>query len=71
MTYLIVDKIHEDYPELMQDQYWNTLVPKQLPFTIASEKYREDCPQLSTAKLNITEVDAEVLPPGLRHVRCL
>lgn len=44
----------------MQDQYWNTLVPKQLPFTVASEKYREDIPQSSTANMNITEVDAEI-----------
>ncbi|GJQ86621.1 hypothetical protein Trydic_g15725 [Trypoxylus dichotomus] len=66
VTYLIVDKIHEDYPKLMQDQYWNTLVPRQLPFTVASEKYREDCPQSSTAKMSITEVDAEVLPEDFR-----
>ncbi|KAI4463365.1 bestrophin [Holotrichia oblita] len=68
VTYLIVDKIHEDYPQLMQDQYWNTLVPKQLPFTVASEKYREDIPQSSTANMSITEVDAEILPDGLLNV---
>ncbi|KAK9702823.1 Bestrophin, RFP-TM, chloride channel [Popillia japonica] len=69
VTYLIVDKIHEDYPQLMQDQYWNTLVPKQLPFTVASEKYREDIPQSSTANMNITEVDAEISlsPKGPEH----
>jgi hypothetical protein len=30
MSYLIVDEMHNDHPELLKDQYWNE-IPKQLP----------------------------------------
>lgn len=30
MSYLIVDEMHNDHPELLKDQFWNE-VPKQLP----------------------------------------
>ncbi|XP_070494162.1 bestrophin-2a-like [Chironomus tepperi] len=30
MSYLIVDEMHNDHPELLKDQFWNE-IPKQLP----------------------------------------
>nr|XP_022910491.1 bestrophin-1-like [Onthophagus taurus] len=64
VSYLIVDKIHEEHPKLMQDQYWNSSVPRHLPYTIGSEKYIEDIPNHSTDKMTVTKDEAEVLPPG-------
>lgn len=68
MTLLIVDKLYEQHPQLMQDQYWRDLVPEQLPFTVASQKYVDDCPQASTANMNITSIGATIVAPVLRKV---
>ena len=68
MTLLIVDKMHEHYPQLTQDQYWRDLIPQQLPFTVASKKYVDDYPQASTAKINLTATDSTIVAPVLRKV---
>nr|CAD7586578.1 unnamed protein product [Timema genevievae] len=39
-AYMIVDEMHEEHPELLKDQYWDEVVPKDLPYTVASEIYR-------------------------------
>ena len=36
MSYLIVDEMHNEHPELLKDQYWNE-IPKNLP-----DKHKED-----------------------------
>jgi len=32
VSYLIVDEMHEEYPDLMQDKYWDQIYPKELPY---------------------------------------
>ncbi|XP_068083497.1 bestrophin-2 [Anabrus simplex] len=64
VSYLIVDEMHHEHPELIKDQYWDEVFPTQLPYTVASEQYREQHPQASTANIEITKADAE--PTNLR-----
>ena len=33
---------HEETPELLQDKYWDLTIPKDIPYTIAAEKYKAD-----------------------------
>ncbi|KAG8247976.1 bestrophin-2-like [Homalodisca vitripennis] len=40
-AYMIVDEMHEDEPEVVKDVYWDEIVPKELPYTIASAGYRK------------------------------
>lgn len=46
-AYMIVDEMHEEHPELLKDQYWEEVVPKDLPYTVASEHYRRHEPPCS------------------------
>lgn len=39
-AYMIVDEMHEEHPELLKDQFWEEVVPRSLPYTIASEPSR-------------------------------
>lgn len=36
MSYLIVDEMHNEHPELLKDQYWNEM-PKKLPDRVVDE----------------------------------
>lgn len=38
VSYLIVDDMHSDYPELLRDNHWND-VDFQLPYTRASKNF--------------------------------
>jgi len=56
--YLIVD--HEDAPELLQDKHWAECIPKEIPYTIAAEKYKkEEFVGSAEATLAIKESDKE------------
>ncbi|XP_063218444.1 bestrophin-4-like [Bacillus rossius redtenbacheri] len=44
-AYMIVDEMHEEHPELLKDQYWDEVVPRDLPYTVASEHYRRSEPK--------------------------
>nr|CAH7746524.1 unnamed protein product [Callosobruchus chinensis] len=46
-SYMIVDEMHEEHPELLKDQFWDDVVPKELPYTVASEHYRKEEPKCS------------------------
>ncbi|CAH1997128.1 unnamed protein product [Acanthoscelides obtectus] len=46
-SYMIVDEMHEEHPELLKDQFWDEVVPKELPYTVASEHYRKEEPKCS------------------------
>ncbi|XP_064077405.1 bestrophin-4-like [Macrobrachium nipponense] len=35
ISYMIVDEMHEEHPELIQDIYWEEVFPAELPYTIA------------------------------------
>lgn len=66
-AYMIVDEMHEEHPELLKDQYWDDVVPKDLPYTIASEHYRKYEPRGSAEDYKVKEQDA--LYANLLHSR--
>lgn len=57
-AYMIVDEMHEEHPELLKDQYWEDVVPKDLPYTVASEHYRRHEPPGSADHYKVKEADA-------------
>ncbi|XP_047740329.1 bestrophin-2, partial [Hyalella azteca] len=63
VSYLIVDEMHEDHPELIKDMYFEEVVPAALPYTVATEHYRTLPSQGSTANLQIPEHQQEILDP--------
>nr|XP_053626501.1 bestrophin-3-like [Cherax quadricarinatus] len=62
VSYLIVDEMHSEHPELIQDMYWDEVFPQELPYTIASEAFRREPPQGSTANIEVPETEQEFLP---------
>ncbi|ROT82589.1 putative Bestrophin-2, partial [Penaeus vannamei] len=62
VSYLIVDEMHSEHPELIQDMYWDEIFPQELPYTVASEQFRREPPQGSTAHIEVPEPDQEFLP---------
>ncbi|XP_030371286.1 bestrophin-2 isoform X2 [Scaptodrosophila lebanonensis] len=67
VSYLIVDEMHHDHPELLKDQYWDEVFPNELPYTIAAERFRENHPEPSTAKIEVSKNAA--MPSTLSAVR--
>lgn len=68
MSYLIVDEMHHEHPELIRDQYWDEIFPTELPY--AAEQPREDPPkpstdhiQLSAAQLQPSSVKIDEMVP--------
>lgn len=55
---MIVDQMHEEHPELFKDQYWEEVVPKELPYTVASECYRKGEPKGSAENYKVKEADS-------------
>ncbi|XP_055378516.1 bestrophin-4 isoform X2 [Condylostylus longicornis] len=53
VSYMIVDEMHHEHPELIKDQYWDQIFPNELPYTVASERFREEHPEPSTAKIEV------------------
>ena len=41
VSYLIVDEMHHEHPELVRDQYWDDVLPSELPYTLASQQFRD------------------------------
>ncbi|XP_050529530.1 bestrophin-4 isoform X2 [Daktulosphaira vitifoliae] len=67
-AYMIVDEMHEEHPELLKDQYWDEVVPKDLPYTVASEHYRRHEPKGSAEFYKVKESDAlyaNMAPPNI------
>lgn len=57
--------MHEENPELLKDQYWDEVVPKDIPYTIGSEHYRREEPKGSAEMIKLKPVDslyANLLP---------
>lgn len=67
VSYLIVDEMHHDHPELLKDQYWDEVFPNELPYTIAAERFRENHPEPSTAKIEVPKNAA--MPSAMSSVR--
>ncbi|XP_055535467.1 bestrophin-4 [Wyeomyia smithii] len=57
-SYMIVDEMHDEHPELLKDQYWEEVVPKDLPYTVASEHYRREEPKGSAEQYVVKESEA-------------
>lgn len=55
---MIVDEMHEEHPELLKDQYWDEVVPKDLPYTVGSEHYRREEPKGSADSYKVKDSDA-------------
>lgn len=58
VSYLIVDEMHHEHPELLKDQYWDEVLPNELPYTVATERFRETHPEPSTAKIEVPKASA-------------
>ncbi|XP_017773950.1 PREDICTED: uncharacterized protein LOC108560780 [Nicrophorus vespilloides] len=57
-SYMIVDEMHEEHPELLKDQFWDDVVPTDLPYTVASEHCRREEPKGSAEKYKVKTADA-------------
>ena len=64
VSYLIVDEMHQDHPELVRDQYWDEVFPMELPYTLAAEPFREQHPLPSTANISVMQSQADFIPPS-------
>ncbi|XP_063379731.1 uncharacterized protein LOC134666480 isoform X5 [Cydia fagiglandana] len=53
VSYMIVDEMHHEHPELIKDQYWDEVFPSELPYTLATENAREEHPEPSTARVAV------------------
>lgn len=56
VSYLVVDEMHNDHPELVRDQYWDAISPIKLPYRISNDPNyanvrQEEHPLYSTAKI--------------------
>jgi hypothetical protein len=69
VSYLIVDEMHHEHPELLKDQYWDEIFPAELPHTVASMKNKEEVPEASTANIDVSRNAAEVIPVVPSSVR--
>ena len=52
MSYLIVDEMHAEHPEMVRDQFWDDLYP-ELPYTAAAEETRTDTVMGGTANYQV------------------
>jgi hypothetical protein len=68
VSYLIVDEMHHEHPELIKDQYWDEVFPSEWPDTVAAEQFREEHPQPSTANIEVPKAAAEYIIPS--SVKC-
>ncbi|XP_017884204.1 bestrophin-4 isoform X2 [Ceratina calcarata] len=66
VSYLIVDEMHHEHPELIRDQYWDDVFPAELPYTAASQAFREEHPQPSTAGIQLSAAQQELQPSSVR-----
>ncbi|CAL1262178.1 unnamed protein product [Larinioides sclopetarius] len=61
VSYLIVDEMHQEHPELIKDQYWDEVMP-DLPYTAAAMPFYSEPPMGSAANLVIPPHEAEFVP---------
>ncbi|XP_011297701.1 bestrophin-4 [Fopius arisanus] len=66
VSYLIVDEMHHDHPELIRDQYWDEIFPVELPYTAAAQAFREEHPVASTAGIQLSAAQQELQPSSVR-----
>ncbi|XP_018311569.1 bestrophin-4 isoform X1 [Mycetomoellerius zeteki] len=66
VSYLIVDEMHHEHPELIRDQYWDEIFPAELPYTAAAQLYREEPPEPSTAGIQLSAAQQELQPSSIK-----
>ena len=54
--------MHAEHPELIRDQYWDAVLPDELPHTVASQPFRSSPYMGSTAHLEMSAEQAEPYP---------
>ncbi|CAG0922466.1 unnamed protein product [Notodromas monacha] len=55
-SYMIVDEMNDDYPDLVKDPYWEQVIPPNLPHTLeseAAEEHRPSPPDLLGSMLDV------------------
>ncbi|ROT82590.1 putative Bestrophin-2 [Penaeus vannamei] len=62
VSYLIVDEMHSEHPDLIQDMYWDEIFPQELPYTVAAEQFRKVAPQGSTYHIQVPDEEQDFLP---------
>ncbi|XP_001353161.2 bestrophin-4 [Drosophila persimilis] len=65
VSYLIVDEMHNDHPELVRDQYWDEVFPNELPY--AAEAQRAEHPEASTARMDLSKINTLTTAPYKAH----
>lgn len=50
ISYLIVDEVHENHPDLMKDAYWEEVVPDELPYTEAAKPTHHSEPFMGSTR---------------------
>ncbi|KAG7198266.1 hypothetical protein KM043_005669 [Ampulex compressa] len=66
VSYLIVDEMHHEHPQLLRDQYWDEIFPAELPYTAASQAFREEHPEPSTAGIQLSAAQQELQPSSVK-----
>ncbi|SPP75994.1 bestrophin-2 [Drosophila guanche] len=65
VSYLIVDEMHNDHPQLVRDQYWDEVFPNELPY--AAEGQRAEHPEASTARMDLSKINTVTSVPNKAH----
>lgn len=67
ISYVIVDEMHQEHPEMLKDQYWDEVFPAELPYTAATKQYQTGPPQHSAEPVRVASNEAEFLPLEVIH----
>ncbi|KAL0280386.1 UNVERIFIED_CONTAM: hypothetical protein PYX00_001691 [Menopon gallinae] len=62
ISYVIVDEMHQEHPEMLKDQYWDEVFPVELPYTAAAKQYQTGPPQYSAEEVEVPSHKAEFMP---------
>nr|CAD7576461.1 unnamed protein product [Timema californicum] len=62
VSYVIVDEMHQEHPEMVKDQYWDEVFPAELPYTAAAKQYQTGPPLSSTENVEVSLEQAEFMP---------
>lgn len=55
--------MHHEHPELVRDQYWDEVFPQELPYTVATQAFKDTHPLPSTANISVRPQDQEIIGP--------
>ncbi|XP_046997814.1 uncharacterized protein LOC124613197 isoform X1 [Schistocerca americana] len=62
VSYVIVDEMHQEHPEMVKDQYWDEVFPAELPYTAAAKQYQTGPPPHSAENVEVSLDQAEFMP---------